>query len=236
MSEWKQKRFWTSADVVADGAGFTVVLDGRHLKTPAKRPLVVPTEALAKAIADEWQRQNDLVDPLSMPFTRSANAAIDKVASQKSEVADLIAAYAETDLLCYRAAEPVGLIDRQMNGWDPLLDWAAETYGARLQPVSGVMYHTQPPDAIRVLSDKVHSFDDFALTAVHDLVSLTGSVVIGLAATHDHFDPSALWQLSRIDEDWQIEQWGVDEEAAETAQNKRNAFLHAHRFYNLTQN
>lgn len=235
MSGWTPKRFWQAAAVAEAPGGFTVTLDGRAVKTPAKAPLVVPTRPLAEAIAAEWQAQEKVVDPRTMPFTRSANAAIDKVAVQFDEVAELIAAYGASDLVCYRAAEPAGLVARQAAGWDPLLVWAAEALGAPLVATTGVMHRAQPAESLAVLAALVRGLTPFELTAAHDLVGLSGSLVIGLAALRGQDDPEALWRLSRIDETWQQELWGVDEEAAEMDEARRLAFLHAARFHRLCQ-
>ncbi|WP_101065500.1 ATP12 family chaperone protein [Roseovarius salinarum] len=235
MSEWTPKRFWTTAEAAETDAGFAVRLDGRVVKTPAKRTLAVPTRALAEEIAAEWQAQGDKVDPATMPATRSANAALDKVVPQHAEVATMISAYGDTDLACYRADYPEGLAERQARAWDPLLDWVAREAGARLTPVSGVMHVPQDPRALARLDAWVRGMDAFALTALHDLVGLSGSLVIGLAATRDVMTPEALWTASRIDETWQEEQWGTDEQAAAQAARKRSDFLHAHRFYNLSR-
>lgn len=235
MSDWAPKRFWTTASVEQDGDGFGVRLDGRPVKTPAKAPLALPTRALAEAVAAEWDAQQDKVDPTTMPFTRSANAAIDKVATQFEEVATLIAAYGGTDLLCYRAEAPEELAARQAEAWDPLLDWAADRFGARLTPTAGVMHVEQPPAALAALTDRVKELDAFTLTALHDLVGLSGSLVIGLAALENWASVDELWQKSRIDENWQEEQWGVDVEAAEQAELKKAAFEHAQNFFKLLQ-
>ena len=143
---WTAKRFWTDATVEEAAQGFTVRLDGRAVKTPAKAELVVPTTAMAEAIAQEWQAQDEVIDPNSMPVTRSANAAIDKVTAQFKEVADMLAAYGDSDVTCYRADTPDSLVARQAAAWDPLLEWAAVTFGARLFPVQGVMHAPQRPD------------------------------------------------------------------------------------------
>lgn len=233
MTDWAPKRFWTEARAEAVDGGFTIRLDARPVKTPARAPLVVPTLPLAEAIADEWQTQDKVLDPRSMPFTRSANAAIDKVASQFSEVADLIAAYGDSDLVCYRAMAPASLVTRQAEGWDPLLAWTGETIGAPLRPVQGVTHHPQATASLRRLDAAVRALSPFELTALYDLVSLSGSLVIGLAAIHGHAPVEALWRLSRIDEDWQREIWGTDEEAAAVEAVKREAFSHAARFFNL---
>lgn len=235
MSEWAVKRFWNEARVTDADTGHAIALDGRLVKTPAKAPLVVPTRALGQAIADEWNVVDEQIDPLKMPMTRSANAAIDKVAPQRADVADMIAAYGDTDLLCYRATTPQELVLRQSEEWDPLLDWADSALGARLTPVAGVMYQPQDPAALKKMGDKVHALDDFALTALHDLVALSGSLVIGLAALQDWQSPESLWETSRLDEMWQAELWGADDEADAMAAVKRAAFLHARQFYSLVR-
>lgn len=235
MSEWKAKRFWKDATVANDGAGYSVTLDGRAVKTPAKSHLVVPTRAMAEAIAEEWDAQDGEIDPGKMPVTRSANAAIDKVSLLHDEVAQMIADYADSDLLCYRADSPEALVQRQAEAWDPLLDWADETFGARLVPIAGVMHHPQSPKALKALSQQAYGLDAYALTAFHDLVSLSGSFIIGLAALHDMRAANELWQLSRVDELWQEELWGPDDEAIAVAARKESDFLHAKRFLNLAQ-
>jgi chaperone required for assembly of F1-ATPase len=235
MSEWKAKRFWKTASVAAEGDGFTVHLDGRPVRTPAKSPLILPARPMAAAIAAEWDAQQGTIDPRSMPMTRSANAAIDKVAVQHCEVAQMIADYGDSDLLCYRAPAPAELVARQAEMWDPLLDWAAEVLDVRLQTASGVVHVPQDPVVLDRLSQRVHAMDSFALAAFHDLVSLSGSLILGFAATLDHLEIERLWQLSRLDEDWQIEQWGADDDAAILAETKRLAFLHAKRFHDLSR-
>ncbi|MEE4188614.1 MAG: ATP12 family protein, partial [Roseobacter sp.] len=154
MSEWKAKRFWKEALVLKEDSGFAIALDGRPVKTPAKRPLVVPTRGFADAVAAEWAAQDEMIDPTSMPFTRSANAALDKVSIQKAEVADMLAAYGDSDLLCYRAEYPGELVARQKARWDPVLDWAEHMLGARLLPRSGVMHAPQDPEALDRLAGR----------------------------------------------------------------------------------
>lgn len=235
MSDWKAKRFWKQASVASVGQGFTVHLDDRPIKTPAKAPLIVPTQAMAAAIAEEWDAQEGQIDPRSMPVTRSANAAIDKVATQHAEVAQMIADYGDADLLCYRAPGPKELIARQAELWDPLLDWAADALGARLHTASGVIHAPQDPAMLEHLAARVHAMDHFTLAAFHDLVSLSGSLILGFAAQTDHRPADEIWLLSRLDEDWQAEQWGADDEALATAEIKRVAFLHAKRFDTLSR-
>jgi len=231
MAEWKLKRFWKTATVEQTDDGFAVLLDGRSVKTPAKAGLIVPSKALAEKIASEWDAQEGDVNPEIMPFTRAANAAIDKVTLQFVEVADLIAAYGENDLLCYRAAIPQELVDRQAAAWDPILDWANDVYGVRLATGQGVMHIAQPPSAIERLTQEVHALSPFQLTAFYDLVSLTGSLVLGFAIVNNRLGADAAWDLSRIDEIWQAEHWGQDEEALDLAETKRQALLSAAEFY-----
>lgn len=234
MSDWQPKRFWQKAVAVACPAGFTVLLDSRPVRTPAKAPLEVPRLAMAEAIAVEWDAQEKLIDPRTMPVTRGANAAIDKVRTQRSEVVALLAEYGETDLLCYRAAGPEGLTTRQANAWDPILDWARAHLGVRLAVGEGVMYFAQDPDALARLKTEVDAYDDFALAGLHDLISITGSLILALAVTKGRITADQAWLLSRIDEQWQIDQWGQDDEAEQAAVAKRTALLDAARFYTLS--
>ncbi|PYG30340.1 ATP12 family chaperone protein [Pelagimonas varians] len=233
MSEWTPKRFWKAADVVEVSGGFAVTLDGRNVKTPAKTALVVPTRELAQAIAEEWQAQEDKVDPATMPFTRMSNSALDKVATQFAEVAEMLAAYGDADLLCYRAESPATLVERQNERWNPFLDWATQNLGVRLETRSGLMHAAQDPAALAVLTTKVHQLTPFQLAAFHDLVSLTGSLILGFAATYPEFDIETLWDLSRLDENWQEEQWGPDDEATALANRKKGDLVFAARFYQL---
>ncbi|TCK98881.1 chaperone required for assembly of F1-ATPase [Shimia isoporae] len=236
MSGWAKKRFWKETSVEDVAGGFGIALDGRTVKTPAKAALVLPTRAMAEAVAAEWDAQVDEIDPNTMPVTRSANAAIDKVAVQHAEVADMIAEYGGTDLLCYRATSPEELVARQVAGWDPMLDWAAQEFGARLEAVAGVMHHAQEETTLEVLKAAVHELNAFELAAFHDIVGLSGSLILGFAALRGGRDPEEIWRLSQIDEQWQEDQWGADEEATREREIKYEAFLHANRFYKLAQN
>jgi chaperone required for assembly of F1-ATPase len=234
MSEWKAKRFWKEAEVVAETQGYAVALDGRKVKTPAKRALILPTRVMAEAVAEEWQAQDGVIDPGTMPVTKTANAAIDKVAEQHGEVADMLAAYGDSDLLCYRADAPEALAERQAEVWDPLLYWAREELGVELHPRVGVIHAPQDPRALDVLSRRTHALDHFELAAFHDLVSLSGSLVLGFAATLDVRPVDELWEISRLDEIWQTEQWGRDDEAEAMAEIKRQSFHHAKRMFDLS--
>jgi chaperone required for assembly of F1-ATPase len=233
MSEWKARRFWKEATVERQGEAWTVRLDGRPVKTPGKNDLALPTRALAEAVAAEWQAQEEVIDPRRMPFTRAANSAIEKVAPQRAEVAQMLAGYGDSDLTCYRAAGPEELVARQAAAWDPLLDWAEAEFGARLIPVEGVMHQPQPPQALARLAAPLEEMTVFELTGFHDLVTVPGSLVIGLAAARRAFAPEALWQAARVDEQWQQEQWGEDDEAAAAAAAKQADFLQAQQFFHM---
>ena len=222
MSAWKAKRFWKSAAVDA-------------VEGPAKNLLVVPTQAMAQAIALEWDAQEDEIKPDTMPVTKTANAALDKVALQHGEVADMLAAYGDSDLLCYRAEAPAELVARQAAEWDPMLEWAADALGARLHQRAGIMHKPQDTEALAALSARVHALDNFELAAFHDLVSLSGSLVLGFAATMNAKTTDALWDISRLDEHYQAEQWGRDDEAEALADLKKASFAHAKRMYDLAQ-
>lgn len=231
MSEWKARRFWTTAATREADGGWEVLLDDKPLRTPGKKPLILPSEALAKAVADEWQVQTDLIQPMTMPMTRAANSAIEKVAPQFDAVAGMLAEYGGTDLLCYRAEAPEDLVQLQAEGWDPLIDWAATHLRAPLRITHGVIPVTQDSAALERLHDEVASLDSFGLTALHDLVTLPGSLVLGLAVINGRITGAEAFGLSRIDEDFQARQWGEDQDARDAAEGRRAAIIDAERFW-----
>lgn len=233
MSGWTARRFWTEVSVRPEGGGFAVHLDARPVRTPLKAPLILPTKGLADAVAAEWRAQQGTVDPRTMPFTRASNSAIDTIGRQRDAVAEMLAGYGASDLLCYRATDPDALVARQSAGWDPLLDWSGTHLGAPLRTTAGVIHVDQPKASLAALAAKVRALSAFQLAAFHDLVALTGSLVLALAVTGRRLTADEAWTLSRIDESWQAEQWGEDAEAAETAALKRADFLQADRFFAL---
>lgn len=235
MSDWKAKRFWTDATVADADGGYQVMLDGRQLRTPAKSLLLLPTPALAEAIAVEWRTQEDEIDPGTMPLTRTANSAVDKVALQFDAVAEIVAEYGQSDLICYRAKTPEELIAQQAAAWDPLIRWAAKEYQAPLTPTAGVMHVAQPATSVENLRAVVFAQDAFSLAALHDLVAISGSLVIGLAAIQGASGIEDLWAASRVDEDWQISQWGEDDEATQVSATKKQAFSTALQFFQLSR-
>ncbi|MCU0856651.1 MAG: ATPase [Rhodobacteraceae bacterium] len=233
MTTWTPKRFWTEATVGEVSGRLTVLLDGRPIRTPSKALLALPSAALAAAVAAEWAAQDETLRPATMPMTRLANTAIDRVTPEFDAVAAIVAAFGETDLLCYRAGAPEELVRRQAEAWDPLLDWAARRHGARLAVTTGILPVGQPEAAIAALAGAVRALSPWELTALHELVSLTGSLVLGLAVAGGACPADAAWTLSRIDEDWQTEQWGADAEAEATAERRRSEYLEAVRFHDL---
>lgn len=232
MSEWAAKRFWKTVESrVDENGGFGVWLDGRPVNTPGKTRLIVPTEAVAARVAEEWDAQEGVIDPNTMPWTKSANSAIDKVAPQRAEVEAHIASYAGTDLLSYRADGPDALVARQAEVWDPVLDWVRDTFLVEIAVTRGVMPVEQDSAGLLRLAAAMNEMSDFQITGFHDLVTISGSYLLGLAATQKWAQIDRLWQLSRVDEDWQIEQWGEDEEAEIHAKARMKAFFHAADFY-----
>jgi chaperone required for assembly of F1-ATPase len=230
---WTVKRFWTDVTVEPQDGGFAVLLDGRPIRTPGRRQMILPTRALAQIVAAEWAAQTGEIKPVTMPATRTANSAIETVAQHRAAIVEDLAGYGGTDLICYRAAMPAGLKARQAAGWDPLLHWAGSRFGADLRTVEAISPIAQEEDALRALATEIEGQDDFQLAAFYDLVALSGSLVIALAVIEGIRSPEEAWTLSRIDEDWQIEQWGEDDEAAAVTRDKRAAFVHAARFHAL---
>lgn len=229
---WAPRRFWTEAAAVEAPGGWGVRLDARTLRTPGRAPLVLPTRALAEAVAAEWAAQGARVQPATMPLTRAANTAIDRVAPDPAPVVDEIARYGASDLLCYRAAAPAALARRQAEAWDPLLAWAAGALAAPLAVTEGVVFVAQPESSLAALRAQVAALSPFALTALSELVGLSGSLVIGLAVAAGR-DPAALWEAACLDERWQAEQWGADAEAEAASRSRREAFLAAARLMRL---
>lgn len=233
MSEWKARRFWKTAAAEPTEGGFRVTLDGKPVMTPGKHPLILPTRALADAVAAEWDAQGDVIDPLSMPLTRAANSAIEKVTPQFDAVADMLGAYGGTDLLSYRATEPDALKAQQAAGWDPLLDWAKDRYGAPLVATEGLMPVAQDEQALARLRARIGELDPYELTAFHDLVTLPGSLVLGLAVLDGRLTAQEAHDLARLDEEFQADRWGRDAEADTAAANRLEAMRNAEKLLSL---
>ncbi|SMG40163.1 ATP12 family chaperone protein [Paracoccus sp. J56] len=235
MSEWKARRFWKSVNLRKEAGGWMVLLDERPLRTPGKQPLILPAGALAEAIAEEWQTVEDVINPQDMPLTRAANSAIEKVIPQFAQVAAMLAEYGGTDLLSYRADAPETLVRAQAEGWDPLIDWAATELKAPLRITHGVIPVPQEPAVLGKLHAEVAELDPFGLTALHDLVTLPGSLILGLAVIRGRIDADTAHALSRIDEEFQAQRWGRDTEADEAARNRLVALRSSERFWQLSR-
>ncbi|HEX5237437.1 MAG TPA: ATP12 family protein [Sphingomicrobium sp.] len=227
------KRFWKDVAVEAEGGGWTVKLDARAVRTPARAPLVVATEALAEAIAEEWRLEGEEIDPRAMPLTGLANAAIDRVAPHREAFAAGVARYAEADLACYRAEGPPALVRWQQESWDALLTWARRRYDIDFCTTSGLTHVDQPRATVERLSHAVAALDPFRLAGLSPLVTIGGSLLAALAVLERAITAETAWASVSIDERWQLEQWGADAEAQKALENRGRDFLAAARFLDL---
>jgi chaperone required for assembly of F1-ATPase len=209
------KRFYKRVEAVSAAEGYGVSLDGRPLRTPGRRDLIVPSAAIATAIAAEWNTQEGDVRPADMPLTRIAHNAIDRVTPQRALVVQQVAGYAGTDLVCYRAIRPPELASRQEAVWQPLVDWAVLRYDAPLEVTAGVIPIAQPPASLQAFAAAVGKHDDFALAALHVATAACGSLIIALALTEGRLDAERAFAVSQLDESFQIEAWGEDSEQAQ---------------------
>ncbi|MBX9457217.1 MAG: ATPase [Rhizobium sp.] len=208
------KRFYKEVGIGADGERLTIELDGRTVRTPARRLLTLPTRPAAELVASEWRAQADVIDPGTMPVTRLVNSAIDGVEAEFGAVFEEIVKYAGTDLLCYRAEGPPSLVDAQDRKWNPVLDWARDTFGARFILAQGIIHQEQPATAIGAFAKALGKCrDPLALAALHTITTLTGSAILALALAEGRLNAEDAWIAAHADEDWNIEQWGSDLEA-----------------------
>lgn len=203
------KRFWRDV-CVKDGE---IRLDGRLIRTPGRSPLAIAFPRLAQAIADEWRAVEETIDPVAMPLTGLANAAIDRIAPDSRAFAAGLARYAESDLLCYRAETPAELAVRQCTAWDPLLDWAQQRYDVHFSVATGVIHRPQPAATIVRLGEAVAARSAFELAGLSPIVTVTGSLVAALAVLEGAASAESVWHAARVDEQWQVDHWGEDEEA-----------------------
>jgi chaperone required for assembly of F1-ATPase len=214
------KRFYTAVAVTADHG---VTLDGKPVRTPARAPLVLPTAALADAVAAEWDAQVGEIRPETMVLTGLANAAIDRIAPARADFAAALARYAETDLLCYRADAPAPLVARQATEWDPWLAWAAARYDVGFTVTTGVLHRPQPPATCARLAAAYAAFDAYTLAALAGVVTICGSAVLGLAVAAGALDADGAWAAGQLDEIWQAEQWGEDPLAIAAREDRQRA-------------
>ncbi|MGQ3674652.1 ATP12 family chaperone protein [Xanthobacter sp. TB0139] len=220
------KRFYKAVSVGqpdeagASAAGYSILLDGRPVRTPARAVLQVPTRALAEAMAEEWAAQKEQIDPSTMPLTRLVNVALDRVGPEAGAVRDEVVRYAGTDMLFYRTDSPQALVERQASHWDAVLDWLREQHGARFFLAEGVMHVAQPEDALEVVRGLVPEAA-LPLAAIHSMTTLTGSALIALAVAQGRLNADEAWAAAHVDEDWNREQWGEDELASARREARR---------------
>lgn len=227
------KRFWKAAQAVPAGEGWGVQLDAAPLRTPGRALLAVPTEALGEAIAHEWAAAEGTIEPWAMPLTGLANAAIDRIAPDRSAFAASLGTYAEADLACYRAAGPETLFARQEESWDALLGWARRRYDVNFVTTTGIVHVAQPRATVERLAQAVAELDPFHLAGLSPLVTIGGSLVAALAVLEGALSPEQAWDAVSIDERWQIEKWGADAEAEAALANRRWDFFAGARFLDL---
>ncbi len=227
------KRFWKEVALSEEECGWSTALDGRPLKTPARATLVVQARLLAEAIAEEWRSCGEEIDPRQMPLTGLANAALDHVVPAPAVFRKELERYAESDLLCYRAEHPPKLVAAQAAEWDPLLDWARQRFDAAFVITSGIIHVPQPPDTIARLTAALACAGPFELAALSPIVTIGGSLVTALALFEGAIDLETAWSAVSLDERWQIEQWGADDEAVAALASRRREFAAAERFLSL---
>lgn len=227
------KRFWTEVQTVAEDGGWGVALDGKPLRTPARAALVVPSEALAEEIAEEWRGAGETVEPRAMALTGLANAAIDRVAPDRAAFAKGLANYAEGDLACYRAEGPGALVERQAQSWDRLLDWARRRFDVDFATTAGLIHVAQPKATVERLTHAVAALDAFRLAGLSPLVTIGGSLIAGLAVLEQAMSAAEAWAAVSIDERWQLEQWGADAEAETALASRERDFAAAARLLEL---
>jgi chaperone required for assembly of F1-ATPase len=209
----RRKRFYTEAGVAEAEGGFAVTLDGKPIRTPSGRQVAIPSRALAEAVAAEWAAQKEHLEPMTMPLTRLANSVVEGVLDRVEIVADDLAKYFQSDLLFYRAGHPEGLVAREAAHWDPVLFWAADTLGAHFILSEGVMPVRQPDEAVTAARGALPQ-NAWSVAALHVVTTLTGSALLALALAHEVRSADQVWAAAHVDEDWNAEKWGVDEEAA----------------------
>jgi chaperone required for assembly of F1-ATPase len=224
------RRFYKQASVTPD---LGIALDGRPVRTPGRLPLLLPNLALAEAIAEEWRTQGDEIMPQAMPLTGLANAAIERIAPDTTAFAAGLAAYGESELLCYRAEGPEALVARQRQVWDPILAWARARYDIGFVLVEGIMHRPQPPETLARLSVALAARNAFELAALSPIVTISGSLVIARAVLEGELDPDAAFDAGHLDELWQAEQWGEDDFARDQRDARRADFLAACGFLRL---
>jgi chaperone required for assembly of F1-ATPase len=221
------KRFYKTVSVAPADDGYVVKLDGRVIKTPLKEPLTLPTKALANKVAAEWDHQGEEVDPKSMPFTQLSNGAQDLLGQHRDQVVETLVGFIDADLICYRARNPDDLVARQTEHWQPLVDWFADEFGVALNCTNGFTLIAQDQRLAPILRRHIQSYNNFQISALHELATISKSISIALAVTTGRLSFEQAWAVARVDEDFQISRWGEDEEAAENARMLHQSFEEA---------
>lgn len=233
MNEWSKKRFWEVVSLERDDYldGYQISLDKKILNTPGKNPLVLPTRKMGDIVASEWMSVKEEINPQKMPYTRFANSSIDKVKPQLNDIRKLLLEYGDCDLICYRAESPQVLIDRQDLAWGRIIEWAEKELNVHLKVFTGVIHYPQPTESILELEKQIFEQSVFQLCALHELVTISGSLILSLAVVKGFLSERTAWEASNVDENWQVERWGSDLDAQKTAEEKRNSFFQAAQFF-----
>jgi chaperone required for assembly of F1-ATPase len=222
------RRFYAEVTIAEEEGRFALKLDGRGARTPGRKPLSLPTHVAASIVANEWRAQKDVINPDAMPATRIVNTALDGVADMMRDVAAEIAGFAASDLVCYRAGEPAGLVNLQTVHWDPVLAWTKHEFGASFMLAEGVMHVAQNPAAVAAVADAVTDIQDpIVLACLHVLTTLSGSCLIALMAARGGLSGEAAWEAATVDESWNVLQWGQDDEAAARQERRQQDFITA---------
>ncbi len=227
------KRFYKKVSVTPQ---LGIALDGRNVKTPLKAPLVLPNSPLAAAVAEEWEAQSEFINPHAMPLTKLANTAIDRARAEKANIAAEILEFAGSDMVCYRAEAPQGLVTRQATHWDPVVAWAESELDARFATVSALTHIRQSDAALAAIEKHVLALDAFTFTAIHNLTTLTGSALLAIMLAADGVSAENAWAAANVDEDWQIETWGQDDEAMARRAGRHAEFSSCVKFARLAAN
>ena len=229
------KRFYDTVSLDEGGDGFTILLDGKKVRTPARTDLCVASKVLAEALQREWNTQKDHIDPLAMPMTKRANTALDRVRGCEEEVVKEIVEYAGADLLCYRAGDPEGLVELQCAQWDPVLEWIGEDLGVEFLAEKGISHFSQPRQSLNQIRSVFAIKSFYELTPLYSITTLTGSALLALAHAQGYLSADELWAAANVDEDWQISKWGEDDEAVKRRKARRDEMDGDVRFFELVR-
>ena len=227
------KRFYKKATLKGKAAPFCVMLDGRPVKTPMRQPLCVTSRAMGRAIVREWNDQEVFIEPETMPVTKYTNTAIDRVEPRRKAIIDEIVAFAASDLICYRAESPAGLVQRQAEIWDPVIEWVKSEYGLAFTTVAGIVYASQPDETLAKTWKLLEQKSSFELVAIHELANLLGSTLLTLALVGGKLTKEQTWAAAHIDEDWNLELWGTDEDTEKRRAARLKEFEGIYRFFLL---